>query len=179
MQKKIAQKIFVIIVTLFSVFTAPTVLAEQEQMVRFQKTITLEAALEIAQIALKESRANGATNVGIAVVDSAARPLVVLRDDQAPEHPVTAAERKAWTAANYNSSTKDVLARIKKGAGDDSELVYTEESLFLMGGVPLKVGDELVGAIGVAGNPSGFLDDEVATKAAKAFNQMLNSDSPN
>jgi len=139
---------------------------------RSQQTITLEAALEIAQIALKASRANGATNVAIAVVDSAARPLVVLRDDNAPEHPLTAAERKAWTAANYQSSTKDVLERIKKADGDDAELVYTEKSLFLMGGVPLRANDSVVGAIGVAGNPSGFKDDEVATSAAKAFEQM-------
>ena len=173
MQENRIPKIFVIIISLFSVFVVQTALAEQ--LVRYEKTITLEAAIEIAQIALKASRANGATNVAIAVVDRAARPLVVLRDDNATEHPVTAAERKAWTAANYRSSTKDVLARIKKGAGDDSELVYTKESLFLMGGVPIMDGEVVVGAVGVAGNPSGFLDDDVATKAAKAFEQMLNS----
>jgi len=48
-----------------------------------------------------------------------------------------------------------------------------------MGGVPLKAGDQVVGAIGVAGNPSGFLGDEVTTKAAKAFDQMLNSGNSN
>lgn len=171
MHQNIIPKIFVIMVAIiFSVSALHSALAES---LRSEKTVTLEAALEIAQVALKASRANGATNVAIAVVDSAARPLVILRDDNATEHPVTAAERKAWTAANYRSSTKDVLERIKKGAGDDGELVYTTKSLFLMGGVPLKDGESVVGAVGVAGNPSGFQDDEVATKAAEAFSQSL------
>lgn len=72
MQENRIPKIFVIIISLFSVFVVQTALAEQ--LVRYEKTITLEAAIEIAQIALKASRANGATNVAIAVVDSAARP---------------------------------------------------------------------------------------------------------
>jgi uncharacterized protein GlcG (DUF336 family) len=79
---------------------------------------------------------------------------------------------------NYQSSTKDVLERIKKADGDDGELVYTRKSLFLMGGVPLRANGSVVGAIGVAGNPSGFQDDEVATKAANAFKQMLSEDKP-
>ena len=159
----------------FMLFAGQFGVAMAQQPVRATQTITLEAALAVAQVALKASRANGAKNVAIAVVDSAARPLVVLRDDNAPEHPVTAAERKAWTAANYQSSTKDVLARVKKADGDDGELVYTRKSLFLMGGVPLKANGSIVGAIGVAGNPSGYLDDDVATKAAKAFGQMVSA----
>ncbi len=141
--------------------------------VRSNETLTLEAALVIAQGALKASHDNGATNVAIVVVDSSARPLVTLRDDDATEHPYLAAMRKAWTAANFRSSTRDVLARIKKDQGDDGQLVYTEESLFLMGGVPIKMGENTVGALGVAGNPSGLQDDAVATKAAAIFDQLL------
>jgi len=146
--------------------------------IRSEKTLTLEAALSIAQKALKASHDNAAHNIGIAVVDSAARPLVVLRDDRATQHPVTAAERKAWTAANYRNSTKDLLARIKKDKGDDGQLVYTDESLFLMGGVPIKDGNDVVGAIGVAGNPSGFQDHDVAKKAADTFTQLLKNNIP-
>lgn len=141
--------------------------------VKSEKTITLQAALQIAQAALEKSHDNGATNVAIVVTDNAARVLVLLRDDDATEHPALAATRKAWTAANYRSSTKDVLARIKEDKGDDGQLVHTTKSLFLMGGVPLRDGDEVVGAVGVAGNPSGFEDDAVATAAADAFQKLL------
>ena len=138
------------------------------------ETLTLDSAIKIAQYALKQSHENGATNVAIVVVDFAARPLVMLRDDNATEHPLIAAERKAWTAANYRDSTKNVLSRIKKDDGDDGELVYTEKSLFLMGGVPIMNGKKIVGAIGVAGNPSGYQDDAVASKAAAYFKELAN-----
>ncbi len=141
--------------------------------VKSGKTITLQAALQIAQVALEKIHANGANNVAIAVTDNAARVLVLLRDDNATEHPALAASRKAWTAANYRSSTKDVLARIKENKGDDGQLVHTTKSLFLMGGVPLRDGEDVVGAVGVAGNPSGFQDDAVATAAADAFKKLL------
>lgn len=42
-----------------------------------------------------------------------------------------------------------------------------------VGGVPLRDGDDVVGAVGVAGNPSGLEDDAVATAAADAFQKLL------
>ena len=84
------------------------------------KTLTLESALVIAQEAVKQSHANGATNVGVCVVDYAGRVLVLLRDDNATEHTVLGSERKAWTAANYKDSTRNLLGRIKKGDDEPS-----------------------------------------------------------
>jgi len=136
------------------------------------KTLTLEAALQIAQEALKQSHANGATNVGICVVDYAGRVLVVLRDDNATEHTVLGSERKAWTAANYKDSTRNLLDRIKRGDGDDAQLVHNEKSLFLWGGVPIKDGNEMVGAIGVCGNPSGAQDDAVANSGTATLAKL-------
>ena len=137
------------------------------------KTLTMQAALQIAQEAMKESHANGATNVGICVVDYAGRVLVLLRDDNATEHTVLGSQQKAWTAANYHDSTRNLLARLKKGEGDDDQLVYNEKSLFLMGGVPIKDGPDMVGAIGVCGNPSGLMDDAVAASATKTLATLL------
>jgi uncharacterized protein GlcG (DUF336 family) len=42
-----------------------------------------------------------------------------------------------------------------------------------MGGVPLKDGDAVVGAVGVAGFASGLDDDAVARQTAQAFEAML------
>lgn len=142
------------------------------------KTLTLEAALQIAQEALKQSHANGATNVGICVVDYAGRVLVLLRDDNATEHTVLGSEQKAWTAANYKDSTRHLLARIKQGEGDDDQLVHNEKSLFLWGGVPIKDGNDVVGAIGVCGNPSGDQDDAVAASATATLAKLLKAAQP-
>lgn len=142
-----------------------------------QKSITLQAALQIAKEALNKSRSNETANIAIAVVDNAGRTLVLLRDENAPEHPTTTAVRKAWTAVNYKSSTRDLLKRIKKAKGDDDQLVYTDKSLFLMGGVPLRYGKQIVGAIGVSGNPSGLQDDAVARSVAQKFQDSNKQDS--
>lgn len=133
------------------------------------KTLSMQGALQIAQEAVKQSHANGATNVGVCVVDHAGRVLVLLRDDDATEHTVLGAEQKAWTAANYKDSTKNLFERIQKGAGDDSQLVFNQKSLFLWGGVPIRDGNDMVGAIGVCGNPSGVQDDAVASGANKTL----------
>lgn len=137
------------------------------------KTLTLDSALKIAQEAVKQSHANGATNVGVCVVDYAGRVLVLLRDDNATEHTVLGAEQKAWTAANYHDSTRRLLDRIKKADGDDDQLVYNSKSLFLWGGVPIKDGNDMVGAIGICGNPTGFMDDDVATAASVTLANLL------
>jgi uncharacterized protein GlcG (DUF336 family) len=142
------------------------------------KTLTLESALIIAQAAVKQSHANGATNVGVCVVDYAGRVLVLLRDDNATEHTVLGSERKAWTAANYKDSTRNLLARIKKADGDDDQLVYNEKSLFLWGGVPIKDGNDMVGAIGICGNPSGYQDDAVAAAASTTLANLLKASKP-
>ena len=136
------------------------------------KTLSLQGALEIAQEAVRQCHANGATKVGVCVVDHAGRVLVLLRDDDATEHTVLGAEQKAWTAANYKDSTKNLFERIQKGAGDDSQLVFNEKSLFLWGGVPIRDGADMVGAIGVCGNPSGVQDDAVAAGASQTLARL-------
>ena len=137
-----------------------------------KESVTAEAALLIAQIALKSARDKG-SEVAVVVVDQAGIPLVVLRTDRSTEHSVGAATDKAWTAVNYKHSTREVFEKVKQAKGDDSQLIYTPRSLFLFGGVPLKDGDEVVGGVGVSGFPSGLDDDATARQSAQAFETML------
>ncbi len=166
---------FLALIALSTSAILPALAADPSPLIEV-KTLTMQAALQIAQEAVKQSHANGATNVGVCVVDYAGRVLVLLRDDNATEHTVLGSEQKAWTAANYKDSTRNLLERIKKADGDDDQLVYNEKSLFLWGGVPIRDGNTMVGAIGICGNPSGFQDDEVASAASKTL-AKLKSDS--
>ena len=137
-----------------------------------KRSITSEAALAIAQIALKAGREKG-NEVAVAVVDQAGILLVLLRSDYGTEQFVEGATDKAWTAINFKASTREVFETIKNNKEDNSQLPFARKSLFLMGGVPLKDGDAIVGAVGVAGFESGMADDEVAQKAAHAFTELL------
>jgi uncharacterized protein GlcG (DUF336 family) len=134
--------------------------------------VTAEAALLIAQAAVKAIKDMG--NEGaVAVVDQAGIPLVVLRTDYGTQQYVEGATDKAWTAVNFKDSTRAVLATIKSNKEDNSQLPFARHALFLMGGVPLKDGPMVVGAVGVAGSPSGDQDDAVAQTAAREFQALL------
>ena len=137
-----------------------------------KKSVTADAALAIARIALKAAKDKG-SQVAVAVVDQAGIPLVLLRTDYGTEHSVGVATDKAWTAVNYKHSTREIFEKVQQAKGDDSQLIHTPRSVFLFGGVPLKDGDVVIGGVGVSGFPSGLDDDAVAHEAAAAFEAML------
>lgn len=138
-----------------------------------KQSVTFEAALEIARLAIAEGKKKGVDHLAVTVVDQAGIPLVVLRTDTGSEQFITGATRKAWTAVNFKASTRDVLKTIKSDDGDDGQLPHARKALFLMGGVPLKVGNVVVGGVGVAGSVEGPDDDALAKHAAQAFETML------
>jgi uncharacterized protein GlcG (DUF336 family) len=135
-------------------------------------SISMEAALAIARVALKAGTDNG-TDVAVVVVDNAGIPLVLLRADNGTEQFVEGATQKAWTAVNFRASTRELFEDIKRGKEDFSQLSHVPKALFLMGGVPLKDGLRIVGAIGVAGAVSGIEDDVIARRAADEYTQLL------
>lgn len=138
------------------------------------RSVSLEAALEIAQVGMQAGR-DRTSDIAVAVVDHAGTLLVLLRADRATEQFVDGAMQKAWTALNLRASTRDVLASIQSGEQDDEQLPFIPKSLFLMGGVPLTVGSEVVGAVGAAGCVNGLDDDAVAQLVAQAFQQLAGS----
>ncbi|QDT81712.1 hypothetical protein Mal35_51960 [Gimesia maris] len=144
-----------------------------------KQSVTFEAALIIARLAIAEGKKKGVDHLAVTVVDEAGIPLVVLRTDLGTEQFITGATRKAWTAVNFKASTSDVLKTIKSDDGDDGQLPHAQKALFLMGGVPLKVGNVVVGGVGVAGSVEGPDDDSLAQLAAQAFGTMLGKQKSN
>jgi uncharacterized protein GlcG (DUF336 family) len=167
----------ILIYTLTSI--APGVSAGQSTSIHIRvqptiekRSITSEAALAIAQVALNAGKKQK-TEVAVAVVDQAGILLVLLRSDYGTEQFVDGATDKAWTAVNFKASTRELFETIKENKEDNTQLPYARKSLFLMGGIPLKDGDRVVGGVGVAGFASGMADDEVAQQAAHAFTKLL------
>jgi uncharacterized protein GlcG (DUF336 family) len=138
-------------------------------------SISMEAALSIARVALKAGTDRG-SDVAVVVVDQAGIPLVLLRADNGTEQFVEGARQKAWTAVNFRASTRELFEDIKKGKEDFSQLPHVPGALFLMGGCPLKGGSRVVGSVGVAGAVSGEEDDVIAQQAARAFATLLKKD---
>jgi uncharacterized protein GlcG (DUF336 family) len=128
-----------------------TPLVAGAQGLRTQRIIVTALAVEAAQTAVKFCADKG-WNVSVVVVDLNGDTLVSIRDDRAGIHTLDIARRKAFTAAAARAPTAVWGANIAAGRRPpDPNLVYAEPLLFAPGGVPIMVGAEAVGAIGVSG----------------------------
>jgi len=157
---------------LVTVLIMATVPARASDVLVSRRSVSFKAALKIAEAALQEAASRKCAGA-VVVVDDKAIPLVVLRQDEASEQFITGATRKAWTSVNLRASTRDLFKSIEQGEQDDSLLPHIEHALFLMGGVPLLVGETIVGAVGVAACPDGLGDDAIARAGATAFRNLV------
>ncbi len=78
-----------------------------------------------------------------------------------------AAQRKALTALSTKTPTI-LLAERARNDPSSQNLNTVGELLLLGGGVPVLAGDQIVGAVGVAGAGGSANDDGCATKAIKS-----------
>jgi uncharacterized protein GlcG (DUF336 family) len=125
-----------------------------------QKNISLALAQSIAQAALEKCQSLG-FKVSVAVVDRAGLQVVMLRGDGAGLHTPEGAERKAYTARTFSSPSADFVKRLKDRPDTIGSLQYTRV-LALAGGLPIKVGNEVIGAVGISGSPG---QDDVCSQA--------------
>lgn len=112
-----------------------------------KRVLTLEAATRVADAAEAEARKNNWA-VSIAVLDDSGQMLLFRRMDGAKLVATDIAIRKARTAVYFQGPTKDLEAEV---AGGRTTLLPIDGFMPLEGGVPIRSGGQLVGAIGVSG----------------------------
>jgi uncharacterized protein GlcG (DUF336 family) len=140
------------------------------QGVVMQRNLSLAMAKTIAEATLAECKGKG-FNTSAAVVDRAGQPLVLLRDEQATVQTLEMSRRKAYTARMFRSSTLEFQ---KRTAEDPTLLAQRDVSdiLALGGGVPILVGNEVIGGVGSSGS-SQTMDDACAKAGvAKVADQL-------
>ncbi|MBX9758972.1 MAG: heme-binding protein [Beijerinckiaceae bacterium] len=125
-----------------------------------ERNMSLSMASEIAQAAVAACAAKN-FNVTATVVDRAGIVRTVLRADRAAPHTVGASQAKAFTALTARNNTTAIMENAEKNPGA-RHLASIEGFLLLGGGVPVRLGDEVIGAVGVGGAPGGHLDEECA-----------------
>src|SRR5438094_9200557 len=84
--------------------------------------------------------------------DRAGLPIVMLRGDGAGLHTPEGSDRKAYTARTFRAPSADFVQRMFNDPALGGQKEYTRV-LALSGGLPIKVGDDVVGAVGVSGSP--------------------------
>ena len=143
----------------------------QAQAVRSERNLSLDLANQIAAATVAACTANGHA-VTATVVDRAGGVRAVQRADNAGPHTLDASFQKAWTSASAKNSTLAMMENAQKNPGA-ANLVHIPGFLLLGGGVPVKVGNETIGAVGVGGAPGGHLDEQCALAALDKVKDLL------
>jgi len=143
----------------------------QAQAVRTERNMSLELATQIAAATVAACQAIG-HNVSATVVDRAGSVRAVHRADNAGPHTLDSSLQKAYTSASAKNSTLAMMEIAQKNPAA-ANLVYMPGFLLLGGGVPIRVGQEVIGAVGVGGAPSGQLDEQCAMTALDKVKDLL------
>jgi uncharacterized protein GlcG (DUF336 family) len=121
---------------------------EENHMLATKTVLTLAAAKRIAAACEAEARRLELRLV-IAVVDDGGHLVLLQRDDDAQIGSVEIATLKARTAVLFRRQTRD-FQDVVEGEGRLA-LLCIPNGIPLDGGVLLKAGDEIIGAIGISG----------------------------
>jgi uncharacterized protein GlcG (DUF336 family) len=110
--------------------------------------------------------------VTAAVVDRAGDLKVLLRADTANPHNADLARRKAYTSRTFKVPSMDVAKRTN-GPTDLSGQRFLVDIIPLGGGVPINVGNDTIGALGISGSPTQEADEKCANAALQSVAAQL------
>jgi uncharacterized protein GlcG (DUF336 family) len=156
---RLANAVTVAVLLMFPSSGSPQVLMERD--------VSLRMALTIAETALEEC----GVKTSVAVVDRAGRLRVFLQGDGAAPHNLELARRKAYTARTFQQTSAEWAKRTETNLAGQRMLA---DVIPLGGGVPIKVGEETIGGVGLSGAPMGGAQEEACAKAgiAKVADQL-------
>ena len=126
------------------------------------KDLTSAIAIAIVQTTIETCKANGYA-VSATVVGRNGEIIAQVRGDNTGPHTIENSFRKAYTARTLRIPSGTLVERVK--ADPTLGLVHLTNVIANQGALPIKVGDEVIGAAGASGAPGGE-KDEACDKAA-------------
>jgi uncharacterized protein GlcG (DUF336 family) len=109
-------------------------------------------ALMIAQGAVESCAAKGYAESAV-VVDRDGETIVAIRGDNSGPHTMENARRKAYTAMSFRTSTTEYAKRFADNNPVVRQQVTLPNVIAIPGGLPIKLGNEVIGGIGASGSP--------------------------
>ena len=128
--------------------------ADAELLAR--KDLSMETALTIATTAIETCKGQG-YRVSATVVGRNGEVIVQLRGDNTGPHTVENSFRKAYTARTFRAPSGDLAQRVKDNP--TLGLIHLTNVIANQGALPIKVGDDVIGAAGASGAPGGEKDE--------------------
>ena len=117
-------------------------------------TLDSDAAKRAAEACLAHAGTND-WRMTVSVVDAVGNLVYARRMDGAPILSVEPSRMKAQTALQRAADSQDMIAPLNATADNDLILAIQMNDFPASGGVPIRVGGQIVGAIGVGGGPPG------------------------
>jgi len=121
----------------------------------------------IAAIIAECSQPGALVTVSIAVVGRAGEPIMQVKADTGHPHNWELSYRKAYTARTFRRVTSEWKERTA-GESPVSGQRLLANVIPVAGGVPIMMGEETVGAVGVTGAPGGVDGDEACAQLGAA-----------
>jgi uncharacterized protein GlcG (DUF336 family) len=138
-----------------------------------QRALSLEMAQAIVQGTVERCRADG-FSVSVTVVDGSGLLKAFVRDEGNGPHTIDLSRRKAYTALTFASRFATSLEFAKaRGSTLGSPMPNVEGTVGVGGGVPIKVGDVAIGAVGVSGAVGGDKDEICANAGIAKVAHLL------
>lgn len=132
------------------------------------RLLSAEFAQNLAGAALAACSAQG-YQVAVAVVDRAGNLQAFARDPLAGAHTIDVSLGKAYAAASFQTPTSQMM--------NNERLRDAPRVLLIGGGLPVRIGGHLYGALGVSGAPAqkvtGDVDEACAQAGIDAISEAL------
>ena len=133
--------------------------------------ISADLANQAVAAVVAKCASQGYAETGV-LVDANGVQQALLRGNRTGAHTLDSAFAKAYTAASFKTDTTALVER-SKTVPVLANLFKLPKLLLLGGGIVIKVGDEVIGAIGAAGAPGGDLDDACARAGLDKIKDQL------
>jgi uncharacterized protein GlcG (DUF336 family) len=125
-----------------------------------QKTVSLAMGEAIANAAISQCRTMG-YKISVTVLNREGLQVIMAHDDGAGLNTREGSDRKAYTAVAFGQPSAAFVKRMQDRPETAGSIHYSRV-LALAGGLPIKIGNDVIGAVGVSGTPG---KDDVCAQA--------------
>jgi uncharacterized protein GlcG (DUF336 family) len=134
------------------------------------KDLSLALATQIAVAAVEACKANGYA-VSAHVLGREGQVIVAMRNENAGLATFENSMKKAYTSRTFRRSSGEFAEGVK--GNPNAGALWLSNIVAAQGALPIKVGEDVVGAIGISGAPGGEKDEACAKTAIDKFADQL------